>query len=230
MHIAGKAGMAIGEVPATQQNMFVDSSIRQAFAKLTTEEKLKALPILAEQLIAVNGGAERELPRLLQLHGFQYAENRFVPIGLLDQREAQHLPASAASELATAISRLADGKESAAITSACGAVDLVASSAYDKYGLGKLPNSFQTRVNVVMEKLKVYEEIKQELTAIGIKLDDARKIADEMRETIKHAANALEVIRRTQADAHGTKPAYRRLSYEVVKWALAICGLLDGKV
>ena len=64
MHIAGKAGMAIGEVPATQQNMFVDSSIRQAFAKLTTEEKLKALPILAEQLIAVNGGAERELPRL----------------------------------------------------------------------------------------------------------------------------------------------------------------------
>src|SRR5262249_15536849 len=116
--IANKAGMEIGEVPATQQNMSVDSSIRRGFAKLDNDRKLKALPILAEQLIAGDGGSGRsELTGLLEHHGYQYTEGRFIPIGLLDEREAQHLPTSAAKELANAISRLADGNESAAITS-----------------------------------------------------------------------------------------------------------------
>lgn len=81
-----------------------------------------------------------------------------------------------------------------------------------------------------MDKLEIYEEIKRELVEIGIKTDDAESIAREMHETIKHAANTLEVVRRTQADAHGTRPAYRRVAYDAVKWASAICGLLEGKV
>jgi hypothetical protein len=125
---------------------------------------------------------------------------------------------------------LAADEESAAITSACGAVDLATAAAYDKYELGKLANSFQTRVSVVIERLGIYGEIERELVAISIKPDDAKRIANEMHETIKHAANALEVIRRTQADAHGTKPAYRRIAYDAIKWASSICGLLDGKV
>ena len=81
-----------------------------------------------------------------------------------------------------------------------------------------------------MEKLKIYEEIERELVAINIKPDDAKKVAEETHETIKHAANALEIIRRTQADAHGTKPAYKRIAYDAIKWASAICGLLEGKL
>jgi hypothetical protein len=229
--IAGKAGLEIGEVPSTQQNIFVDSSIRKGFAALDTRRKLNALPVLAEQLIAASGAAgDSELPRLLEQHGFQYNAGKFIPIGLLDEREARHLPASSASELANAVNRLASGKDSAAITSACGAVDLATSAAYEKYNLGALPNSFQARVNVVMDKLNIYEEIKQELVEIKIKPHDAETIVKEMHETIKHAANALEVIRRTQADAHGTKPAYRRTAYDAIKWASAICGLLESKV
>ena len=106
-------------------------------------------------------------------------------MGLLDEREAHHLPPTSASELAKAVSRLASDEESAAITSACGAVDLATSAAFEKYGLGKLPNSFQTRVNVVMEKLKIYEEIEQQLVAINIKPDDAKRIAEETHESIK---------------------------------------------
>ena len=169
--------------------------------------------------------------RIFQTRDFSVREAAAaVTARLIDEREARHLPETSASELVKAVDRLASGDESAAITSACGAVDLATSAAYTKYSLGKLPNSFQTRVNVVMEKLKIYEEIKDELVAIGITPDDAKRISEQMHETIKHAANALEVIRRTQADAHGTKPAYRRIAYETIKWASAICGLLEGKV
>ena len=229
--IASKAGLDISEVPSVQSNAVVNPALRAAFAKLDKQRKLKALPILAEQILKVSGSAESgDLVQLLQQHGYQFVGGAFLPVGLLDEREAHHLPQTSASELATAMSRLAKGEESAAITSACGAVDLATSAAYERYGLGTLPNSFQTRVNVVMEKLKIYEEIEQDLVAIGIKPIDANNIAKEMHETIKHAANALEVIRRTQADAHGTKPAYKRLAYDSVKWAAAICGLMEGKV
>ena len=49
--IAGKAGIQVGAVPSEHQNMFVDSSIRKGFADLDMGGQLKALPILAEQLI-----------------------------------------------------------------------------------------------------------------------------------------------------------------------------------
>jgi len=245
---AAAAGIDVARIPARSERAGgsgsraeVAPALLQLYAELPLERKERALRILADRVMPlqtrkvspfdpVQDGPGAKLTKLLKLHGYEYINNTFVPVGLLDEREAQHLPASAASELAKAVSRLAEGDESAAITSACGAVDLVTSAAYEKYGLGKLPNSFQSRVNVVMEQLTIYDEIDQELVAINIKPDAAKKIANDMHETIKWAANALETIRSTQADAHGTKPTYRRLAYETVKWASAVCGLLEGKV
>lgn len=229
--IASKAGIQVGETPSQQQNIGVDSSIRRGFSELTDEGKLAALPILAEQIMSRREDYREEVTALLAHHGYQFIEQRFVPVGLFDEREARHLPAAAASELARAASRLSEPEgESGAITSACGAVDLVTSAAYEQYGLGKIPNSFQGRVNTVMQRLQVFEEIERELIAVDVRPEDAKKIADDMRQSIKYAATALEVIRRTQSDAHGTKPVYRRLAYDALKWASAICGLLEGKV
>ena len=36
-----------------------------------------------------------------------------------------------------------------------------------------------------MEKLKIYEEIEQQLVAMNIKPDDAKRIAEETHESIK---------------------------------------------
>lgn len=127
--IGGKAGLAIGPLPATRENVFVDSSIRGRFAELDAERKLRVLPVLAEQLIAASRETAGEVVHLLEQHGFEYTHGEFVPTGLLDEREAHHLPTNSASELAKAVSRLAASEESAAITSACGAVDLATSAA-----------------------------------------------------------------------------------------------------
>jgi len=45
----------------------------------------------------------------------------------------------------------------------------------------------------------------------------------------RHAVEALQVIRRTTGDVHGTKPTYTRIVYDTIKWASAVCGLFEGE-
>src|SRR5260370_16905410 len=95
--------------------------------------------------------------------------------------------------------------------------------------MGQATDSFQAKVNTVMARLKVYEEIEGDLVQLGVRPENAKEIVSELNETTKHAANALQVIRRTLGDVHGKKPAYTRLTYDAIKWASAICGPLEGK-
>ena len=57
--------------------------------------------------------------------------------------------------------------------------------------------------------------------------NDIDTIVDEIRQTTNHAAQALQVVRRAMGDVHGTKPALTRIAYDTIKWASAICGLLE---
>jgi hypothetical protein len=117
--------------------------------------------------------------------------------------------------------------ESGAITSACGAVDGTTTALYEKYNLGNSSASFQAKVNTALGRLGVFSKIEQELTAIGVNPGETQRIREEIHEATKHAAEALQVIRHALGDVHGTKPAYRKLAYETIKWASAICGLLE---
>jgi hypothetical protein len=186
--IASKAGIDISDVPTVERNPPVNS-----------------------------GMESEELTRLLEQHGYQYLDGRFVPVGLLDEREARHLPETAKSELAKAISRLTDNDESGAITGACGAVDATTTALYEKHGLGDPSGSFQAKVNTAINRLGVITKLERELAEIGVKPDDARKIAEEVHEATKHAAEALQVIRRASGDVHGTKPTYTRIAYDSIK-------------
>jgi hypothetical protein len=173
--------------------------------------------------------ARERLTRLLQQHGYQYDKGALVKIGVLDEREARHLPQTATSELAKAIGRLAEGDESGAVTAACGAVDATTTALYEKHRLDDPGASFQAKVNTVIDRLGVFDKLERELREINIKPEDARKIREEMQEATKHATEALQVIRRTNGDVHGTKPTYTRVVYDTIKWASAICGLFEGE-
>lgn len=220
----------MSEVPAVENNALVNPAIARAFGKLDQDAKQRATVVMANE-VASRGELERDdLARLLGQHGYQYVNGSFVPVGLIDEREKQFMPASSAEQISTAIDRLVNGDESGAITSACGAVDTATTAIYQKQNWGPPPDSFQAKVNTVMGKLNIFAEMEKELTEIGVKAEDAQVIAKELHETTKHAANALQVIRRTLGDVHGKKPTYVRLSYDSVKLASAICGLLEGEV
>lgn len=220
----GRAGFDAGRIPAEDSRASVVPAVQRLFAELPYEQKLIALPILAESVQV------EEVRNLLRRHGYQFAHGEFIPVGMLDERELQFLPATSAEQISQAFSRLLDGDENGAITSACGAVDTATIACYERHGLGQPPNSFQAKVNTVMNALRVYEEMEQDLIHVGVDAGSAREIVTELREATVHAANALQVIRRTLGDVHGQRPSYTRLTYHSIKWTSAICGLLEGRI
>jgi hypothetical protein len=228
--LAARAGLDAAGIPSAQDNAVVNPAIARAFDALDGERKRRALPILAEAIAADSEENRDDLIRLLGQHGYQYIDGKFLPIGLIDEREAQFLPAAATFDLSKAIDRLAQNDESGAITAACGALDATTTALYAKHNLGSPEAGFQAKVNTALNRLEVFEKLERELIEIDVKPEDARKIRDEMHAATKHAVEALQVIRRTNGDVHGTKPTYRRVVYDAIKWSSAVCGLFEGDV
>ncbi len=205
---AGRAGFDTARIPGEDRRSSVVPAIQKLYGEMIPAQQLKVLPILASHMSA------EIVNKLLRPHGYRL---RFMPPNSVEQ-------------ISTAFDRLSAGDEDGAIAAACSAVDTATIAAYEKYGMGQPPESFQAKVNTVMARLKICEEIETDLVQLGVKPESAREIASELHEATKHAANALQVIRRSLGDVHGKKPAYTRLTYDAIKWASAICGLLEGKV
>jgi len=206
-------------------------AVDRLFGEMPPSAKEAALTILAERLIGKSEDLAKSVQEILGRHGHQYVGGAFVPVHFLDAREAQFLPASASAELARAAARLADGDNSGAITSACGAVDLVTQQVYEKHGMGDPGKvAFQAKVNTALKQLGIFEDMESEFRALGMKPDDALSITNDLHQAANHAAQALQVLRRAMGDTHGSKPAVRSTAYDAVKWASAICGLFEGRI
>ena len=220
----GRAGFDAARVPSEDRRSSVVPAIQKLFGEMSLDQKIRVLPILAGHLNTESAN------KVLNPHGYQFVDGHFVPLAALDARESRFMPPSSAEQISTAFDRLNIGDEDGAIAAACGAVDTATIEAYKVYGLGHPPGSFQAKVNTVMSALKVYEEMETNLVLLGVVPETAKEIVTELHSTTKHAANALQVIRRTLGDVHGKKPAYTHLTYDAIKWASAICGLLEGKI
>lgn len=206
-------------------------AVDRLFGEMSSSSQVITLRILAERLITKNEDLAKSVQEILGHHGYQYIAGSFVSVKLLDKREAQFLPASASGELARATARLIDGDYSGAITSACGAVDLLTQQIYEKYALGDPGRvAFQAKINTALKQLDVFEDMEREFSNLGMKQADASLIVSNLREATNHAAQALQILRRAMGDTHGAKPALRNTAYDAIKWSSAICGLLDGKV
>jgi hypothetical protein len=205
-------------------------AIDRLFGELSPDAKHTALRILAERLVSRSDELQASVQGILGRHGFHFIDGAFVPVGLLDAREARFLPSSSASELARATARLVDGDESGAITAACGAVDLATQAIYRSCDLGDPGRpSFQAKVNTALARLNVFEEMKKDFISVGLTEADATELTEQFRSATNHAAHALQVLRRTMGDTRGSRPSLRQTAYDSIKWASAICGLFEGR-
>lgn len=75
----------------------------------------------------------------------------------------------------------------------------------------------------------MFDDIKADLVGLGVPGADAAKITEEWQKATNHAATMLQTLRSKMGDVHGTKSTLRRAAYDAVKWASAICGLLDRR-
>ena len=229
INTAGAAGIDVTRVSSKVSRAHVMPDIHRLFGEKTEDEKLRTLTILAERLIGENLPLPEDVQKTLGKHGYQFIDGAFVPIGILDEREKIFLPTNSASEIARATSRLIEGDESGAITAACGAVDLATQEIYKSLNLGDPGNvAFQAKVNTALQKLKVFETMKSDFMGVGIPESDASAISDHIKQATNQAAQALQILRRTMGDVHGSKPTLQKTAYDSIKWASAICGLFEG--
>ncbi len=198
------------------------------FRQMSDSAQETALRILAERLMEHSPDLQTSTKEILGRHGYQFIDGNFIPVHEIDAREAGFIPKSAANEIGRAMSRLIDGDYSGAITSACGAVDLVTQAIYENLSLGNPGQaSFQTKVNTALKRFGVFEAMREEFVSAGMKPEDVSAAVDHMKKSCNHAAHALQVLRRAMGDTHGSKPALRQTAYDTVKWSSAICGLLQ---
>lgn len=234
---AAAAGIDVSQITAKAEaksglgsRAEVMPAIDRLFGEMSPTAKETALRILAERLVARSQELDASVREILGRHGFQFIDGVFVPVGMLDQRESRYLPSTAASEIARATTRLVDGDESGAITAACGAVDLVTQALYQSLGLGDPGKvAFQAKVNTILKSLNVFDEMKNDFIALGISQADATELVNHLQSATNHAAQALQIVRRTMGDVHGSRPALRKTAYASIKWASAICALLEDK-
>ena len=206
-------------------------AVDRLFGQLSYEAKVTALQVLAERLVSKNPDLATSVQEILGRHGYQFISGSFVPVGLLDARERQFLPQTAASELARATARLVDGDESGAITAACGAIDLVTQAIYNAHSLGDPGKvSFQAKVNTALNMLRVFEKMHTEFLGLGMPKAEADELVVHFRSASNYAAHSLQILRRTMGDVHGSRPALRRTAYDAIKWASAICGLFEERI
>lgn len=195
------------------------------FREMGAGNKERSLNILAERLM------NDRLTELLRQHGFQFVNHSLMPIGMIDAKEQHYLPPSSLAEIEKALHRLTGGDESGAITAACGAIDITTQSVYRAQNMGDPGQvSFSAKVNTSLQRLAIFQEMEQEFTELGIAPGDSHSIVDEIQKATNHAAQALQVLRRTMGDVHGSRPALIKSAYDSIKWASAICGLFEGKI
>jgi len=230
------AGVDVTKIPSKSEarsglgsRAEVMPAIDELFGELCKDAQETALCIIAERLIGENPQLAESVQTILGKHGYQFIDGSFVPTGILDERESKFLPASSVAEIAKATSRLIDGDYSGAVTSACGAVDIVMQQIYKEHTLGEPGRaSFQAKVNTAAKELGVFEAMDREFREAGMSEKDVLELVKEMKSATNHTAQALQVLRRAMGDTHGSKPAFRHTAYDTIKWASAICSLFDS--
>ncbi len=230
------AGIDVSRIPSKSEartglgsRAEVMPAIDKLFVELDNISKQRALCIIAERLVGQNQELADRVQEILGKHGYQFIGGSFIPIDLLDQRESNFLPSDSASEVARATSRLINGDYSGAITSACGAVDILMQNIYKEHDLGDPGRvSFQAKVNTAAKQLLIFEHMEEEFRELGMSEDSSELIA-EIRKTTNHATHALQILRRAMGDTHGSRPALRQTAYDAIKWTSAICSLFEGR-
>ncbi len=206
-------------------------AMKASFETLVPGEQSVAVDGLASQLIEFGNRRSQRTREILESHGYMLVDGNVLSSDAFGPDEAPFLPATSVSELHKAVDRLQRGDESGAISSACGAVDLVTGVAYEKHGLGDPgKSSFSTKVNTALQRLVIFDEMEKEFVNLGLDPHDASAARNELEAAINHAGQAMQVLRKRMGDVHGSRPALRSTAYDCIKFALAICALFEGRI
>ena len=192
------------------------------------EEKRRFVMIVLEEMISRDPATVDKLNDLLLRLGLQFVEGRVLPVSLLDTQDLAELDAQSWHDLAKGAARLRDGDWSGAISSASAAVDRVVSDLYDQYELGDVGStSFQERCSRAFDAKDVFTKTKTELIKMGWGEAEANKFVQNLKGSLNHAAQVMQLLRANMSDVHGTRPVLPALAFDSLKWSQVIVRMLS---
>lgn len=226
--ITGEAGLPINKLSHLQQKARGGASkgqlldeIDELYNKLTTTNKHIFLIKLIEILLSRRPEKKNRINNVLKVVGWGVSKGTPYPLELQIDIELTKLPEGIQSELEKSIRRYRDGDSSGAITSICGAIDMLTENIYSKSNIGDHKSaSYSERIG---KSIKTKEnEYKIVLTSFGISVSDSNLIWNNHSKSISQAGYVLGAFRREFSDVHGTKKLTTSISQKALNNAVFI--------
>lgn len=235
--IVGLAGFDTGKIAHLVQKSGSSVSKGQLISEIERElnnfsdnDKRHFLNIVIEEMLTRCSEIEEQLERYLTRLGWQVIENKVLPIEVLDRDDMIELDEASKQDLIKAATRYRDGDLSGALSAACGAVDSLTVKIYQKHGLGDAAKaSFQERCKVSLNEVGVFDAVNQELRDIEWKESGLVPFGKNFEGALNQAAFIMQTLRANMADVHGTKPVFKPLVFDSIKWAQVLVRLLSGQ-
>jgi len=178
------------------------------------------IAIVAEEVLKRRPDSRELLKENLSRLGLSLVENTVIPKKILDTSVLAELPAESQQDLKKAAQRLRDGDLSGAISSVCGALDAATSEIYSSAGLGDPAKvSFQKRWKCSFKERGVIPKMEEQLRELGWKQQKIRFFCENFESAMNHGAYVMQTLRSNMGDVHGTKPIFKSLVFDCLKWA-----------
>lgn len=203
------------------------TALDSVIGRLDVSTKSKVLNCFAEEVVRQRPSHAGPLNEYLGRLGWQFEEERLIPIELFDVTELAELPEAARTDLVKAAARLRDGDLGGALAAACAAVDSATNAVYAERGLVSQPgDGFQSRCAKALKERRTYKKTANELISLGWEEAEATTLAQNLRGALNHGAFAMQSLRSKMSDVHGSKSVLEPLVFDSLKWAALIARML----
>jgi hypothetical protein len=207
----------------TTRNRVYRGRVGRSYSELSWDLQQRFIVSVAKELIKYDKFKDR-LNETLQNIGWTFIESRLVKVDLINPSDLLNIPQAAHEDLSKAGERL-PSDVSGAITSACSAVESVCNKILEGHEIKDA--SFQEKVKKALDKVKILDNLKINLIAMGWEEKKAGMFCENLRGAVNQAAYVMQTLRSEMGDVHGSKPFLPTLAFDSIKWSMIISSLLQ---
>ena len=209
--IAGSSGLPVHKLSHLQQKSLPargasKSELLDAIDDLLNEQKdpNRAIKFFIQEMLRRHNRIEDNINEVIEKFGWQIQNGEIRATDLHFDETTVDYKQEIQDAIGICMKRYRDGDYAGAITSICGAVDLMTEHVYAIKGIENVyRDSYQQRVNKAFKSFE--KEYKNDLDVIeAIDEDELKKIWGNHRSAVNQAAFILGSYRRNISDAHGS--------------------------
>ena len=203
------------------------TALDSVIGRLDSSMKSKVLNCFAEEVVRQRPTHASLLYEYLERLGWQFEEDRLIPIELFDVTELAELPEAARTDMTKAAARLRDGDLGGALAAACAAVDSATNAVYAERGLvAQSSDGFQARCAAALKARDTYKQIAGELISLGWEEAEATTLVNNLRGALNQGAFVMQFLRSKMSDVHGSQSVLEPLVFDSLKWAALLVRML----